>query len=78
MTVEARLSVTCDECGVRVSLPVPALRDGTITADYKSKVPIRWWVQRWGWRVTDDDRDLCPDHDPAPQRRMCGRFLSKA
>jgi hypothetical protein len=65
MTVGARLSVTCDECGVKVSLPARDPSDGSRPTEFVMKVvTIRWWVQRWGWTVTEDDRDLCPDHSP--------------
>ncbi len=62
MTVQQMLTVTCDESGVRVSLPINASFESFKRPDYHPKAPIRWWVQRWGWMVDEGGRDICPDH----------------
>lgn len=66
--------IVCDECGVIVGVPTKEPYDappGPEPDSYQLGTPgvmvprpaaLRWWVARWGWRLDDDGRDLCPDH----------------
>jgi hypothetical protein len=63
--------IVCDECGIFVGFPTAEpydAPDGALDAPgvlVPRPVSMRWWVQRWGSRVDDQGRDLCPDHPAA-------------
>jgi hypothetical protein len=68
MAVRGMTFIVCDECGVQVGVPtqdpydVPGNPLDAPGVMVTRPIAMRWWVQRWGWRVDADGRDLCPDH----------------